>query len=456
MRDLKPRGPARSGRGTWRAVRAHPGHPRDQAAGRGQALELIAGGRARRAGALHADPLGRFPRALGPPGDQHPSLVPARVRRRRALPAAYERGVKLIGATAHYVTEELDEGPIIEQDVIRVGHDYTVADLERVGARRRAQRAGAGGAHAAGRPRARARRPHDRLLTRARRSRHAPGRGSRDPLPPAELPPRAHSRARLRRRISGKHSGPRRKAMATVQVVLNETQRETLEALCDTFAPSVEAEARRESSASSWGAPRAISAWPTRSRACWPDAMPRGDRGVRQLLDALARRASPTPLWTRAPSWCTPSPQPRSQARDPQLQGPDVPLLLRPAGRGRPQPQLGGARLPRAAVGRRPRPSRRPRRSPSRALAASRRRSRPTSASSARAPAARHRRRTPRGGQSCWCSRWAGIATSPTSTSSSSRACSSSTSAAASPPPRTARSRSSPARRSAAGRSSTT
>jgi formyltetrahydrofolate deformylase len=46
---------------------------------------------------------------------------------------AYERGVKLIGATAHYVTEELDEGPIIEQDVVRVGHRYTVDDLARVG-----------------------------------------------------------------------------------------------------------------------------------------------------------------------------------------------------------------------------------------------------------------------------------------------------------------------------------
>jgi formyltetrahydrofolate deformylase len=46
---------------------------------------------------------------------------------------AHQRGVKLIGATAHYVTEELDEGPIIEQDVQRVGHRYTVADLERVG-----------------------------------------------------------------------------------------------------------------------------------------------------------------------------------------------------------------------------------------------------------------------------------------------------------------------------------
>ena len=46
---------------------------------------------------------------------------------------AYERGVKLIGATAHYATADLDEGPIIEQDVIRVGHHYAVADLERVG-----------------------------------------------------------------------------------------------------------------------------------------------------------------------------------------------------------------------------------------------------------------------------------------------------------------------------------
>jgi formyltetrahydrofolate deformylase len=47
---------------------------------------------------------------------------------------ARERGVKLIGATAHYVTEDLDEGPIIEQDVVRVTHADTVADLERRGA----------------------------------------------------------------------------------------------------------------------------------------------------------------------------------------------------------------------------------------------------------------------------------------------------------------------------------
>jgi formyltetrahydrofolate deformylase len=47
---------------------------------------------------------------------------------------AKERGVKLIGATAHYVTEELDQGPIIEQDVIRVSHEDDVDTLERRGA----------------------------------------------------------------------------------------------------------------------------------------------------------------------------------------------------------------------------------------------------------------------------------------------------------------------------------
>ena len=46
---------------------------------------------------------------------------------------AYDRGVKIIGATAHYATDDLDEGPIIEQDVIRVGHRDTVDDLVRKG-----------------------------------------------------------------------------------------------------------------------------------------------------------------------------------------------------------------------------------------------------------------------------------------------------------------------------------
>jgi len=46
---------------------------------------------------------------------------------------AHERGVKLIGATAHYVTEQLDDGPIIDQDVVRVDHRQSTRELERVG-----------------------------------------------------------------------------------------------------------------------------------------------------------------------------------------------------------------------------------------------------------------------------------------------------------------------------------
>ncbi|MBF0340478.1 MAG: formyltetrahydrofolate deformylase [Magnetococcales bacterium] len=47
---------------------------------------------------------------------------------------AYRRGVKLIGATAHFVTRELDEGPIIHQDVVRIGHQFSVSDMKQVGA----------------------------------------------------------------------------------------------------------------------------------------------------------------------------------------------------------------------------------------------------------------------------------------------------------------------------------
>ena len=46
---------------------------------------------------------------------------------------AHARGVKLIGATAHYVTSDLDEGPIIEQDVERISHRDTAEDLVRKG-----------------------------------------------------------------------------------------------------------------------------------------------------------------------------------------------------------------------------------------------------------------------------------------------------------------------------------
>jgi formyltetrahydrofolate deformylase len=63
----------------------------------------------------------------------HHSFLPAFVGP-NPYQRAKERGVKLIGATAHYVTEDLDEGPIIEQDVIRVSHHESVRELQRKGA----------------------------------------------------------------------------------------------------------------------------------------------------------------------------------------------------------------------------------------------------------------------------------------------------------------------------------
>lgn len=62
----------------------------------------------------------------------HHSFLPAFIGA-NPYAQAYARGVKLIGATAHYVTEELDAGPIIEQDVQRVGHRDEVNDLVRIG-----------------------------------------------------------------------------------------------------------------------------------------------------------------------------------------------------------------------------------------------------------------------------------------------------------------------------------
>ena len=76
---------------------------------------------------------GEFLRQLGAPAiNIHHSFLPAFVG---ADPyrRAHERGVKLIGATAHYVTEELDAGPIIDQDVTRVSHRDEVDDLKRIG-----------------------------------------------------------------------------------------------------------------------------------------------------------------------------------------------------------------------------------------------------------------------------------------------------------------------------------
>jgi formyltetrahydrofolate deformylase len=62
----------------------------------------------------------------------HHSFLPSFVGA-RPYHQAYARGVKLIGATCHYVTADLDAGPIVEQDVIRVDHDDTVADMVRRG-----------------------------------------------------------------------------------------------------------------------------------------------------------------------------------------------------------------------------------------------------------------------------------------------------------------------------------
>ena len=62
----------------------------------------------------------------------HHSFLPG-FKGAKAYHQAYERGVKLIGATAHYVTVELDEGPIIEQEVERVDHTQSAADLADVG-----------------------------------------------------------------------------------------------------------------------------------------------------------------------------------------------------------------------------------------------------------------------------------------------------------------------------------
>lgn len=58
----------------------------------------------------------------------HHSFLPAFIGA-KPYHAAYERGVKLIGATSHYVTEELDAGPIIGQDIVRISHKNTVQDL---------------------------------------------------------------------------------------------------------------------------------------------------------------------------------------------------------------------------------------------------------------------------------------------------------------------------------------
>jgi formyltetrahydrofolate deformylase len=78
---------------------------------------------------LSADFLARYPARII---NIHHGFLPAFVGA-NPYQAAYDRGVKLIGATAHYVTEDLDAGPIIEQDVLRIDHSHDTDDLRRLG-----------------------------------------------------------------------------------------------------------------------------------------------------------------------------------------------------------------------------------------------------------------------------------------------------------------------------------
>ena len=85
--------------------------------------------------------LARYMQILGPSACRalagrainiHHSFLPS-FKGARPYAQAHARGVKLIGATAHYVTEELDDGPIIEQEVARVDHSHGVRELAQVG-----------------------------------------------------------------------------------------------------------------------------------------------------------------------------------------------------------------------------------------------------------------------------------------------------------------------------------
>jgi formyltetrahydrofolate deformylase len=78
---------------------------------------------------VSADFIGHYPNRII---NIHHSFLPA-FAGAKPYHAAHERGVKIIGATSHYVTAELDRGPILEQDVIRVSHKDSVEDMIRKG-----------------------------------------------------------------------------------------------------------------------------------------------------------------------------------------------------------------------------------------------------------------------------------------------------------------------------------
>ena len=87
----------------------------------------------RRARPVHTDHFRRPLSSLRRQSGQRPPLVPAQLQGAQPYQQAYDRGVKLIGATAHYVTTHLDEGPIIEQEVARVDHSHLPEELRSMG-----------------------------------------------------------------------------------------------------------------------------------------------------------------------------------------------------------------------------------------------------------------------------------------------------------------------------------
>jgi formyltetrahydrofolate deformylase len=105
-------------------------HPQDKRACEKEMLELLGQ-------SVDLIVLARYMQILGPDFvaqyllrmiNIHHSFLPAFIGA-KPYHQAFERGVKLIGATSHYVTATLDEGPIIEQDVVRVTHRDTVEDM---------------------------------------------------------------------------------------------------------------------------------------------------------------------------------------------------------------------------------------------------------------------------------------------------------------------------------------
>jgi formyltetrahydrofolate deformylase len=127
-RDLEP-----VARGAGIPFHVVPVTPETKKDAEARALELVGGVDlvvlARYMQIVSADFCARFPERLI---NIHHSFLPAFVGA-NPYQAAHDRGVKLIGATAHYVTAELDAGPIIEQEVARVDHRATVEDMRRVG-----------------------------------------------------------------------------------------------------------------------------------------------------------------------------------------------------------------------------------------------------------------------------------------------------------------------------------